>query len=307
MLQSKSNPKISVIITCFNDGVYLEEAIASVQNSTFTDWEIIIVDDCSTDPATKILIDKLANESFSVVKCSKNGGVGNARNLGIEKARGTYILTLDADDRILKNYLEKAYSVLEKNKNADVVYCNVKRFGDTDTIRIAPDFSFPTLLAGNYISSCSMFRKSSWQKCKGYDTKMPNYEDWELWISIAEQGKQFIHINEVLFEYRARAGSKVSKTKAPAHRAEVVKYVCNKHKESYQQHLTEIIPTLHSVITNQEELLKKQGELAGSKDIQEIMEKFRLIEEELTSTKAFYENSIYIKIKRMVDQLKPKF
>jgi len=303
--EKRSNPKISVIITCYNDGVYIEEAIASVQKSTFTSWEIIIVDDCSSDPLTIQTLDKLASTGYQVLKLTKNAGVGNARNSGIQKAKGEYILPLDADDRILPEYLEKACAALEKNSNADVVYCNVKRFGDKDTTRIAPDFSFPALLAGNYIASCSLFRKSSWETCGGFDTAMPNYEDWEFWISIAENGKQMIHLDEVLFEYRARAGSKVAKASVAEHRANVVRYVCNKHKDSYKKYAVEIIPLLHSVISTNEELFKKQREMIGNKDVENILEKYTIVEKELIATKAYYENSFYIKLKRVVDRLKP--
>lgn len=300
-------PKISIIITCYNDGDFIEEAIESVRLSTISNWEIIIVDDFSTDLNTQDKLRELKSKGYQVLQLAKNQGVGNARNKGIQNARGEYILPLDADDRILPTYLEKACSALDKHLNAAVIYCNVKRFGDKDTIRIAPDFNFKTLLAGNYIASCSVFRKIFWEKCGGYDVKMPNYEDWEFWISVAEKGKHFIHLNEVLFEYRSRNGSKISKTKIAEHRANVVKYICNKHMHSYMDNINDIVPILHSVIASNEELLNKQTDMIGDENIAKIFEKYRAVEEELVSVKEYYENSFYIKIKKIVDKLKPIF
>ena len=190
-----TSPLVSVIITCYNDGEYIKEAIESVEQSTLKNVELIIVDDCSTDLSTTNKLNELISQNYTIIFCPQNKGVGNARNMGIENAKGQYILTLDGDDKLMPQYLEKAANVLNTNQNTVLVYCNVKRFGLLNTIRVAPEFNLQTLLAGNYIASASMFRKSNWQTAGGYDSQMPNYEDWEFWITLAKSGMHFHHLN----------------------------------------------------------------------------------------------------------------
>jgi glycosyltransferase involved in cell wall biosynthesis len=298
------SPVFSVIITSFNDGEFINEAIESVNKSTFRDFEIILVDDCSTDAVTREVLDDAEKQGHIVIRKEKNSGVGNSRNTGIRAAKGNYILTLDADDRIAPTYLEKAFRELERGFS--VVYCDVKRFGALDTLRVVPAFSFPLLLAGNFIASCSAFTKSVWEKSGGYDTQMPNYEDWEFWISLAEAGGTFIHINEPLFEYRAKASSKIARCIDPEHRAGVVNYVCKKHDTAYRNHVTEIVPYLHKVISALENDMKNQAALISGGDVSALIGKLRYAEEELLRRTAYYENSFFWKLKKITEKLRGK-
>ena len=297
-------PVFSVVITSFNDGVFINEAIESVKKSSFEDFEIILVDDCSTDGATREILDLVSSQNITVIRKDKNLGVGDSRNKGVDMAKGKYILTLDADDRILPAYLEKAKRELDNG--ASVVYCNVKRFGAKDDVRVAPAFSFPILLAGNFIASCSAFTKSVWEKSGGFDVAMPNYEDWEFWISVAETGAKFSHLNEILFEYRAKKTSKISKAVDPNHRANVVRYVCDKHIESYKIHAPEIVPYLHKVISSLETDLQNQASLIQGGDISGLINKLKFAEDELTRRTEYYENSFFWKLKKISDKLTGK-
>jgi len=301
---NSNTPVFSVIITSFNDGVFINEAIASVKNSTFTDFEIILVDDCSPDENTISILREIEVSGIKVIRKEKNAGVGDSRNKGVAAAKGKYILTLDADDRILPSYLAKAKAELVKGFS--VVYCDVKRFGAKDDVRVVPAFSFPTLLAGNFIASCSAFTKSIWEKTGGYDVSMPNYEDWEFWICAAEAGGKFIQINEALFEYRAKATSKISKVIDPERRAKVVNYVCNKHIESYKIYAAEIVPYLHKVISSLENDIQNQAGLISGGDISGLINKLKFAEDELTRRTAFYENSFFWKLKKIADKLMGK-
>jgi glycosyltransferase involved in cell wall biosynthesis len=272
--QQTSSPEFSVIVTCYNDGAYIEEAVQSVLLSTFRNYEIIIVDDCSTDPETINKLNSFANNGFRVLRKEVNKGVSDSRNKGIGESKGKYLLTLDADDRILPSYLEKSFVRLEEGYS--VVYCNYKRFGLSDNVLQVPEFSFAQLLAGNYIVNCSAFTKNIWNKTGGFDTGMSHYEDWEFWINAASKGGSFYHIDEVLFEYRHKAVSQNIKCADPDYRSEVVKYVCQKHVDSYQKHVVEIVPYLHKMIS--------------------LLEADNLV-------KAEYEKSIFGKLKRASDKL----
>lgn len=296
--------KVSIIITCYNDGEFIEEAIKSVVDSLYNNIEIIIIDDNSSDLATQAKLQSLLSKGYNVQRLSKNQGVGNARNHGIKLAKGKYILPLDADDRLRPAYISIAVEVFENKSNVGVVYCNVQRFGGKSSIRIAPEFKLAQLLAGNFIASCSFFRKELWEKSTGYDTNMPNYEDWEFWISLAKQNIGFFHLNEVLFEYRAKEISKISKCLDPSHREKVVHYVVNKHIELYKNHMPEIVGYLHNIISGLELQLQEQSNYLSQQGAGEVLEKLRFAEDELIRRTAYYENSFFWKLKKLFDKVK---
>ena len=108
------NPVITVVIPCHNDGKFIDEAVDSVLCQTFQDFEIIIINDGSTDEFTNELL-KTYSKPKTKVFTILNQGPSIARNIAIEKAKGRYILPLDADDRIFPNYLEKAFKIIEAN------------------------------------------------------------------------------------------------------------------------------------------------------------------------------------------------
>src|SRR5688572_20550610 len=153
MAQEHSNnePLFSIIVTCYNDGLYIDEAIKSVKNSTYKNFEIIVVDDCSTDEYTIQRLLDLEQSGNKVIRKKTNTGVGDSRNTGIQHANGKYILTLDGDDLIHDTYLEKSATWLDKGYS--IVYCNVKNFGELNSVRIAPEFSLPVILSGNFIAN----------------------------------------------------------------------------------------------------------------------------------------------------------
>ena len=109
---TSESPVVSIIIPCFNQGKYIEETIKSVLSSTFKNFEIIIVNDGSTDTHTNRLLQHLNLESVIVIQ-TENQGVSNARNTAIRNSRGKFILPLDADDKISVRYIEEAVKILE--------------------------------------------------------------------------------------------------------------------------------------------------------------------------------------------------
>ncbi len=301
-----SGPQISVIITCYNDGIYIEEAIESVEKSTFKNFEIIIVDDCSTDDETKSILKELERKGHFILWLPKNGDLGNARNQGIKIAKGNYILPLDADDRIINTYLEKASAVLDKDKSTGVVYCNVKRFGELSDTWMLPPYSFSRLLTGNYIVSASLFRKECWNIVGGYDTSLVIYEDWEFWVAIGSKGFEMHHLNEVLFEYRAKKISKITKSHNAETRAKVVKYIVNKYKEHFKNNVVEIIPNLYATLTNLEQANKLREDVSSNYSYEEVLEKLVTASNDLIRMKAYYEGSIFWKLKLQFNKLKIK-
>lgn len=122
-----TNPKISIIIPVYNSEKFLNKCLDSIVNQTFKDFEVIIIDDGSTDSSIKI-IEKFCSENNNFYfQRQSHSGQGTARNLGIQKARGDFLSFIDSDDFIHKNFLQTLY-LTAKNNNADIVCCGTKLY-----------------------------------------------------------------------------------------------------------------------------------------------------------------------------------
>ncbi|HEX8531706.1 MAG TPA: glycosyltransferase family A protein [Cytophagales bacterium] len=202
-------PLLSVIIPCYNHGAYLRDAIASVEACPDRQaCEIIIVNDGSTDAGTLAVLGQLETEGYHVLN-QANQGLGAARNNGIRRSRGQYILPLDADNRIRPVYLTEGVRVLEQHPAVGVVYGHVQLFGSRHEMQQVPLFDLGALSRSNYIDACAVFRRSLWEGVGGYDENMPvmGYEDWDLWLAAATAGYGFYRLEEVAFEYQVRDDS----------------------------------------------------------------------------------------------------
>jgi glycosyltransferase involved in cell wall biosynthesis len=201
-------PRVSVVIPCYNLGAYLDETVASVLGQTFTDFEILVVNDGSNDPATCALLADYRRPRTRVIHIA-NRGVAAARNCGISEAVGEYILPLDADDRIGSTYLEKAVAVLERQPEVGIVYCGVELFGEASGEWALPAFSLPHQLLDNQIFSAAVYRRETWRHVGGYSDRMRHgWEDWDFWLCVLGEGKIPFQLDETLFYYRIRRGSR---------------------------------------------------------------------------------------------------
>lgn len=201
--------KVSVIIPCYNQGEFIDEAVDSVLAQTYQDFEIIVVNDGSTDEFT---ISKLTDyeKPKTRVLHTNNQGLSAARNTGISKSEGQYILPLDADDKLDKNYLEEALDVLEKDSAIGIVYCKAQLFGEQTGLWELPDYSYENILMSNMIFCTALFRRTDFERTKGYDPAMIyGWEDWDLWLSLIKLGLGVFQIQKVLFYYRIRKESMV--------------------------------------------------------------------------------------------------
>jgi glycosyltransferase involved in cell wall biosynthesis len=228
----KHNPEISVIVPCYKQAEYLNECITSVIEQTFLNWECIIINDDSPDNTETI--SKIWCEKDTRIKYYKkiNEGVSIARNYGIALAKGKYILPLDADDKIGKQYMELALPYFKTNKNVKIVYCKAERFGEATGLWELPEYSFETILVRNIIFNCAFFYKSEWERVGGYDKNMvEGWEDWEFWINMLSNGGEVVRINSVLFYYRIKEKSRQTETKP--YSVKLHNYICKKHISLY--------------------------------------------------------------------------
>jgi glycosyltransferase involved in cell wall biosynthesis len=234
-------PLVSVIIPCYNQGQFLEEALASVANQTFSNWECIIVDDGSTIDFEDIVKKLMLNDTRISFYKKENGGLSSARNFGIEKAKGAYILPLDADDKIASTYLENAVKVFEDDASVKVVYGNANYFGNKTGNWELPDYSLAQLAKKNCIYCSALFLRKDWEVGGGYDEKMIyGLEDWDFWISLLKDGGKVIKLKEVCFYYRIRDNSMV-RSITKEQKEELWSYLSQKHTAFFIKHLGSFI------------------------------------------------------------------
>lgn len=233
---------LSVVIPCYNHGEFLLEAIASVESCGGRHWEIVIVNDGSTERATLELLETLRIRGYCIVD-QVNQGLSAARNAGINRACGRYILPLDADNCVQLPYLTRAIEVLDQYPDVGVVYGNLELFGEQSGIVQVPRFSVDLLLVGNAIDACAVFRRSIWNDLGGYDSQIPGkigYEDWDFWLGALERGWKFWHLEDVGFSYRCRPNSMVSSCNIPENRSRLFQYICAKHAKLYISHFPSV-------------------------------------------------------------------
>jgi glycosyltransferase involved in cell wall biosynthesis len=229
-------PRVSVIIPCFNQGKFIDEAIHSVLVQTWQDFEIIVVNDGSTDPFTAKHLRALHFSKTRVLHTT-NKGLPAARNNGIREAQGEYILPLDADDRIGPTYLEQAVCLLDNDPELGIVYCKGEYFGDRTGEWLLPDYSLDEMLLNNVIFCTALFRKADWEETGGFDPAMVHgWEDYDFWLSLIERGRKVKRISEILFYYRIRSDSML-RSREKKQKIEILVKIFHKHESLYKQHI----------------------------------------------------------------------
>ena len=201
-------PLVSVIVPIYNAAPYLQETLDSILASTYHPIEVVMVDDGSNDGSLSIAQYYCEHHTECQVITQENHGVSIARNLAIRAAKGTYILPVDADDKIANTFIQKAVDIIEKNDNIRVVGCRCWMFGAVDKEWKLPTFSHTLLARKNMIPATALYRKVDWECCGGYCEQEIYREDWDFWISMMELGGTFYKIDEILFYYRISTDSR---------------------------------------------------------------------------------------------------
>jgi glycosyltransferase involved in cell wall biosynthesis len=195
-----------VVIPCFNQAHYLPEAVASVCEQSFQNFEIIIVNDGSTDETQEVaqqLVSNYQNHRIQIINQS-NSGLAAARNAGIYNSSGMYVLPLDADDLIATTMLAECIDLLREKKTVSIAYTHRLDFGEVNQVVKTRPYSFSSLKYTNHISYCSLYRKQVWEEVGGYRTHMRTGEDWDFWIAAGMRGHVGSLVRKPLFKYRVR-------------------------------------------------------------------------------------------------------
>lgn len=205
-------PLVSIVIPCYNQGHFLQETLSNLEPNNSL-YEVIIINDGSTSNDSSAHFETISKLGYRVVH-QENAGLSAARNAGIALGSGKYVLLLDADNKIELAFLAEAVNVLEKNDNVAVVYGDAQYFGTKSGMWEVGNFNLQKLMLSNYIDACAIVRKSVFEELGGYDTNIlmrAGWEDWEMWLRIAFNGKVFHYIPRLSFHYRVADKSMVTK------------------------------------------------------------------------------------------------
>lgn len=213
-------PRVSVIVPTHNRARLLGRALASVRAQTLTDWELIVVNDASTDDTASLLRGEFACDRLRVIETRRALGPAHARNLGIEAARGEYVAFLDDDDEWLPRKLELQLATLAEGGAvlAHTAFLHTDRHGNTAVAGLPPlpgAGPLRDLVRGNYIGNSTVVARTAAVRAVGsFDTDMPFViEDWDLWLRLARTGS-FVAITEPLARINHTDGSVSSRTQA---------------------------------------------------------------------------------------------
>jgi hypothetical protein len=212
-----NNSKVSIIVPCYNQAQYLPEALQSVLDQTYNNWECIIVNDGSPDNTVEVAQGWLEKDVRFKYIYKENGGLSSARNAGLDEAVGTYIQFLDADDVLAERKLEVSVNAVLIDNGA-IVVSNFRTFTNDFNESIA---SFCSLKADylNYENillnwdvafsipiHCGFFEKLFFDTFR-FPIELKAKEDWIMWIALFENNPKSIFIDEVLVGYRMHSAS----------------------------------------------------------------------------------------------------
>jgi hypothetical protein len=212
-----ARPRVSVITALYNHAEHVRGALDSLAETRLIDIEAIVVDDGSSDgsgEAVREWIERRPGLPAVLVRHPVNRGLPNARNTGIEFARGEYVFILDADNQVMPQAIARLAATLDEHADVAFAYC-ISQLFDWEGPRGLVSF-FPwqpeRLRQGNYIDAMALLRRDVVRSLGGYDTdrRMHGWEDYELWCRMAESGHRGLLVPEILCRYRHSRHSMLS-------------------------------------------------------------------------------------------------
>jgi glycosyltransferase involved in cell wall biosynthesis len=210
MGEKRARGSVAVVIPCFNDGATLVEAVASAQNQEVP-AEVIVVDDGSTEPTTIAVTERLEAAGIRVLH-QVNEGPAPARMAGVRATEADYVFPLDADDLVAPGGLKRLADVLDRHPEAAAAWGSIQSFGQIEYVHESRPTLDPWQVSHqNHLPICSLYRRTALLDAGGW--QLPGgYEDWDLWMSLAERGWTGIGIPEVTAHYRTQSGRRLSRS-----------------------------------------------------------------------------------------------
>ena len=202
------HPLFSIIIPVFNPPVeFLRQALESVINQIYSEWEICIADDCSSDPEVKEVLEYYSNKypQIKVVYRNENGHISKATNSALELAKGDYAVFMDQDDLIREDTLFQMSAVINRNKNVDMIYSDEDKIDEWNIHRephFKPDWSSDSLLSRNYLGHICAYKFDHVRNLNGFRVGYEGSQDYDFALRYTELFKDIYHIPEVLYHWR---------------------------------------------------------------------------------------------------------
>lgn len=225
-----SAPKASFIVPFYNNGATLPETMDSIFKQTYTNFDVWIINDGSTDPSSLAVLEKYEGKPSVTIIHQANAGPSVARNQAIRQTNAEIIIPLDSDDLIRPDALSKAVEIFVRNSDIDVIYSDQQLFEGASERRVSGEVSMRRMLMYNFIPLCSFIKKEVFESCGYFDEYLSKLglEDWELWIRALHQDKKFFYVREILFDIRVRLDSRTH-TEANKNLQHLKEYIYNKH------------------------------------------------------------------------------
>jgi predicted O-linked N-acetylglucosamine transferase (SPINDLY family)/predicted O-methyltransferase YrrM/SAM-dependent methyltransferase len=228
----QNSPLVSVVIPCCEQAHFLPEAVASVVAQTYENWEIIIVNDGSTDNTSEVVQQLIKLYSHTKVKLveKENGGLASARNAGIAVTKGEYILPLDADDKLDINSISHLVTIAVSQEEFCIAFGSYQMFGIEQKQVISVQLYSPeNIKSFNMLHPSSLFPKEVWKLVGGYRTDMiaQGYEDWNFWLSCHQKNISFRGTKEITTYYRRHSNSMYLLESQPNHNKLYAELVLN--------------------------------------------------------------------------------
>lgn len=242
----KEYPLLSIIITYYNLGEYIKETLESIEKCNYPNYEIIIVNDGSTDESSLKVLTEIARDRKIKIINQENKGLSAARNTGALMAEGEYITFLDADDMIDINYYTQCIHVLTEHQEIDLVYSWVEFFEGKDEVWPTFNLRFPYLLLSNMAAAFYVVKRGKFiQFGLNKEEMKQGMEDYDSLISMYKNGCKGVAIPEPLSKYRYRFNS-MSKGFKPDIVVSIYNQIVDGHKELYQQYSEELIKLVNT-------------------------------------------------------------
>ena len=199
---------LSIVIPYYNLGKTLPDTVKSIKESEYKNYEIIIVNDGSTDQESIEILKEYENDEKIRIVNIDNKGLANARNVGAEAAKGEFLAFIDADDKVDKTFYKKAIDILHQYSNVSYVYSWVQYFEGSTAVWPTFNIHIPYLLCANMLAAYSVIRKNDFLNFGKNRIEMEyGMEDYDGWVSLAEHGCLGVSIPEKLNLYRVRKDS----------------------------------------------------------------------------------------------------
>lgn len=264
--EQKCSSLVSIIIPTFNRRDLLLEAIQSVINQSYTNIEVIVIDDGSTDESSSY-VRKFDDKRIRLVSIRKSGR-SHARNVGLELARGDYITFLDSDDLYLRDKIEKQVKYLKSNPEFEVVYSSASCFLDEDKNRIVMEYTASQ--SGNIYEQIALYlpmpiclptvmmARRIFQSVGYFDTNLDRFEDTDYWRRISKRFK-FGVITDSTCLIRTHSGNTIDNLSAHELRCQVTKYISKVFREDFSLDKTFLVQASRNLVLHYAQAICKSG------------------------------------------------